>query len=48
MEEKEESCRTLYRKMWAAPIDLFLRLIVMKIKVYNDAGRLNDSESTGD
>jgi hypothetical protein len=48
MEEKEESHHTLYRKIWASPIDLFLHLIAMKTKVYNDAGRLNDSESTGD
>jgi hypothetical protein len=35
-------------KIWATPIDLFLHLTTIKIKVYNDAGRLDNSESRGD
>jgi hypothetical protein len=45
--ERRESSYII-QKIWASPIDLFLHLIAMKTKVYNDAGRLNDSESTGD
>jgi hypothetical protein len=38
--EKEESHRAIYRKIWTAPIDLFLHLTTMKMKVQNDTGRL--------
>jgi hypothetical protein len=48
MEEEEESRRALYRKIWASPIDLFLHLTTMKMKVYNNAERLDDLESRED
>jgi hypothetical protein len=48
MEEEEESRRALYRKIWASPIDLFLHLTTMKMKVYNNAKRLDDLESRED
>jgi hypothetical protein len=45
---KEENRCAIYRKIWTAPIDLFLHLTTIKMKVYNDAGRLDDSESMRD
>jgi hypothetical protein len=48
MEEEEESDRALYRKICSAPIDLFLHLTTMKMKVYNNIKRLDDLEYRGD
>jgi hypothetical protein len=35
-------------KIWVTPIDLFLHLTTIKMKVYNDVRRLDNSESRGD
>jgi hypothetical protein len=46
--ERTESSCIIQKKIWVTPIDLFLHLTTIKMKVYNDVRRLDNSESRGD